>query len=73
MGNITLAIPDTMFEEIKSFSEIKWSEVARTAIAKKLETLRLANKLAEKSKLTQKDIDNFSKMLKQESNKRFLK
>jgi len=71
MGNITLAIPEPMFEDMKTFGEIKWSEVARSAIAKKLETLKLANKLAEKSKLTEKDVAEFSKMIKQESNKRF--
>ena len=32
MGNMTLSIPDDMQKEMKSFSEVKWSEIARRAI-----------------------------------------
>ena len=56
MGNITLSIPEEVHKEMKNFSEVKWSEVARKAIIEKLQTLRLAEKLANKSNLTEKDI-----------------
>ena len=56
MGNITLSIPDKIHKEMKDFSEVKWSEVARKAIVDRLETLRMAEKLAKKSKLTEADI-----------------
>jgi hypothetical protein len=72
MGNITLAIPDNLHDEMRHFSEVRWSEVARKAIAEKIETLRLAEKLAKKSKLTKKDIEQFSKKMKSEATKRFL-
>ena len=72
MGNMTLAIPNEVQDEMKQFSEVRWSEVARKAIIEKIKTLKLAEKLAEKSKLTQKDVDDFSKKIKSLVGKRFL-
>ena len=72
MGNMTLAIPDDVQIEMKHFSEVRWSEVARKAILQKIEALKMAEKLAEKSKLTQKDVDDFNKKIKSLAGKRFL-
>jgi hypothetical protein len=72
MGNITLSIPDDIQEQMRHFSEVKWSEVARKAILQKLETLTLADQLAQKSKLTEKDIADFSKKVKSLASKRFM-
>ena len=72
MGNITLAIPDDVHSDMKQFSEVRWSEVARKAIIQKLETLQLAEKLARKSRLTKEDVEQFSKKIKSSANKRFL-
>ena len=71
MSNITLSIPEDVFKEMKQFSEVKWSEVARKAIIEKLEMLRLSEKLASKSKLTKKDIEEFSKKIKSRATKKF--
>jgi hypothetical protein len=72
MANITLSVPDNIHKKMKHFSEVKWSEVARKAIIKKLEIMVLAEKLAQKSKLTEKDIEQFSKKIKSSASKRFL-
>lgn len=72
MGNITLSLPNEVQKEMKNFSEVKWSEVARKAIIKKLETLNLAQKLANKSKLTKNDIEQFSKKINSLATKRFV-
>ncbi len=72
MGNVTLSIPDEVHKEMKHFSEVRWSEVARKAILNKLETLRLAENLAKKSKLTEKDVREFNKKVKSLATKRFL-
>ena len=72
MGNMTLAIPNEVQDEMKHFSEVRWSEVARKAIVEKIGMLRLAETLAGKSKLTQKDVDEFNKKVKSLSAKRFL-
>ena len=72
MGNITLSVPESVHKEMKHFSEIKWSDVARRAIIERVETLKMAEKLANKSKLTEGDIKNFSKKIKSLATKRFL-
>lgn len=72
MGNITLSIPEEVHKDMKHFSEVRWSEVARKAIIEKIEALRLAESLAKKSKLTEKDVEEFSKKIKSEATKRFL-
>ena len=69
---MTLSMPDDVSREMKEFSEVRWSEVARRAIIEKLETLKLAETLASKSQLTQKDVEEFSKKIKSGAAKRFL-
>ena len=39
MPNITLSIPEDIYKKMKKYSEIKWSEVIRKAIADYLEKL----------------------------------
>jgi len=72
MGNITLSIPEEVHRQMKRFSEVRWSEVARQAIVSKIETLMLADKLAKKSKLTEKDVREFSEKINKAATKRFL-
>jgi hypothetical protein len=73
MTNITLSVPEEIHQSMKHFSEVKWSEVARRAIIEKIETMQFAEKLAQKSKLTQRDVDDFSKKIKSFATKRFHK
>ncbi|HLD33678.1 MAG TPA: hypothetical protein VJB66_03055 [Candidatus Nanoarchaeia archaeon] len=72
MGNITLALPNEVQQEMKHFSEVRWSEVARKAIIERIETLKAVEKIAQKSKLTEKDVLEFSKKIKAAATKRFL-
>ena len=72
MGNITLSIPDDVHKDMKQFSEVRWSEVARKAIIQKLETLHMADRLAKKSKLSEKDVSEFSNIIKSLATKRFM-
>ena len=72
MTNITLSLPDKVYKEMKQFSEVKWSEVARKAILSKLETIKLAERLTNKSELTIKDVEDFSRKIKISATKRFL-
>ncbi len=71
MTNITLSLPEQVHKEMKHFSEVRWSEVARKAIMEKIETLHLAEKLVQKSKLTEQDVAEFSKKLKAAATKSF--
>ena len=61
MGNITLMLSDQLQEQMKKHKEIRWSEVVRKAIQKKIEDLELLDALTAKSKLTQKGALEISK------------
>jgi hypothetical protein len=72
MGNMTLSLPNDVHEEMRKFSDIRWSEVARRAIVEKIATLKLAESIAEKSKLTKKDVKDLSKKINTAATKRFI-
>ena len=61
MGNITMMLSDQLQEQMKKHKEIRWSEVVRKAIKKKIEDLEPLDTLTAKSKLTQKDALEISK------------
>ncbi|MBI3588037.1 hypothetical protein HY095_02490 [Candidatus Micrarchaeota archaeon] len=46
---------DEVYEKMRGFPEIRWSEVARRAISERVETLERIEAIASKSKLTEKD------------------
>lgn len=61
MPNLTLSIPEDLHEKMKHHSEIRWSEVVRKTILEKVELLEAMDKVAKKSKLTQRDVDEIAK------------
>lgn len=64
MTNMTLSIPEELHKKMKQMSEIKWSEIARKAIEERINDLEIMNKIASKSKLTKKDVDEISEKIK---------
>ena len=66
MPNVTLAIPEELHTQMKKHSDIRWSEVVRKSIAAKVEMLDMMDKIAKKSKLTKKDVDEISHKIKKE-------
>lgn len=65
--NITLSLPDGTFQKMRSFTEIRWSEVARKAIEERIgileERIGILEELeaiSAKSRLTEKDVDAVS-------------
>jgi len=67
MTNMTLAIEDDLHDRMKQHSEIRWSEVVRKSIWQKVELLEALDKIASKSKLTQKDVDEISRKIKMDT------
>lgn len=63
MGNITLSLPEELQEKMKKHSEIRWSEVIRKTIQKRIEDLELLDSLTAKSKLTKEDALEISKKI----------
>lgn len=39
MGNVTLYIPDDLHEKMKAFKELKWTQIIREMIERKLKEL----------------------------------
>ena len=56
MPNLTLSIPVELYESMKKHPEIRWSEVARKAIAKRLGDLEALDAMLSKSTLTEQDV-----------------
>jgi len=73
MANMTLAINDKVHRRMQHFSEIRWSEVARKAIEKKIHDLELLEKLTSKSTLTEEDVDELSTIINSNVAKKLLK
>ena len=71
MVNMTLSIPDELHKKMQKFSELRWSEIARRAIQQRVDDLEAMEKIASKSKLTQKDVEEISKKIKSSAAKRF--
>ncbi len=55
MVNVTLAVSEELHNVMKSHPEIKWSEVARQAMWEYAKKLELLDKIAKKSRLTEKE------------------
>ena len=65
MTNLTLSVPDDLYKEMKKHPEIRWSEVARQALVKKLDDLRRLDALLSGSKLTDEVVDDIAKSVKE--------
>ena len=72
MVNMTLALPEELHNKMRQFSDVRWTEVARKAIETKVRDLEVIEKLVSKSKLTQKDVEEFSKKIKASATKKFM-
>jgi len=65
MANLTLSVPDDLYEEMKRHPEIRWSEVARQALARKLEDLRRLDTLLRESDLRDGDVQELGRKVKE--------
>lgn len=61
MPNMTLALDEATIREVRLHPEIRWSEIAREAIKRKLQELHVLDAAFANSKLTKADIDRLAK------------
>lgn len=61
MPNMTLSVTEETRKKMKMHPEIRWSNAIRTIIEKKLRDFQQTEKLAQKSTLTEKDLELLSK------------
>ena len=71
MVSMTLSIGDDIKRRMKKHPQIKWSEVARSAIKQQLDDIEEAEKIASKSKLSEKDVKEMAGRIDKEMIKHF--
>lgn len=64
MPNMTLSLPDDIHKMMKKHTQIRWSEVARRAIIEEVRKLAIMEKIASKSTLTNKDVEEIDRKVK---------
>lgn len=71
MVSITLSIPLDLKKKMGEHREIRWSEVVRAILQQQIDELEEADRLASKSKLTEKDVKEISSMIEAGAAKRW--
>ena len=61
---MTLSLPDEVYRFVKEHREIRWSEVARRAIAEYAKKLALLDALTAESELTEEDVMKLDERIK---------
>ncbi len=64
MPNMTLSVDQELYDTMKSYPEIKWSAIARKAMKEYAHRLKILDRTASKSKLTEEDVEEIDKILK---------
>ncbi len=70
MSNLTLAIPKDLKAKMDQFPEINWSEVARQAIAGKMQLLEQMQRLLSNSSLVREDTVRYGREIKRRVSKK---
>lgn len=73
MVNMTLSIPEDLYKEMMSHSELKWSDVARQAFEKKVRELHWMDEVLKNSQVTEEDAERLGHDVKAKMRKRFSK
>lgn len=73
MPNMTLSLDDKTAKEVRSHPEIRWSEVAREAIKRKIQELHALDAAFSNSKLTRADVQRLSRKANENILKRFVR
>jgi len=64
MPNVTLSVPNEVHKAMKQHREIRWSEIAKKAIAAEIAKLALVERITAKSRLTMKDVMEVDEKIK---------
>jgi len=71
MVNVTFAVPEELHKIMRQHPEIKWSEIARRALWDYASKLELMNRITSKSMLTERDVQELDKIIKERVSKRY--
>lgn len=70
MPNMTFSVPEELHREMRAHREIKWAEVARSAIRVQLRRLDVYDRLLAGSKLTERDAVRLGREIRRAAAKR---
>ena len=73
MANMTLSIPDELLARMRKFEEVKWSAIARRTFEERLREFEAIERIAAKSKASEKDVEEIANMVKTSLAKRLNK
>jgi len=73
MPNITLSVSEELRRKMKQHPDVRWSNAIRVMIERKLRDFEEAERLASKSKLTEKDVEWFTQQAAKDAAKRVRK
>jgi len=73
MPNITLSVPQDIYDIVKSHREIRWSEIARRAIVNYAKKLSLLDAILSDSELTEEDVEKLDEKIKGDIQKYYMK
>ena len=69
--NITLALPKELHRKMRAHPEIKWSEVVRRVLARRIQDLERMDALAKRSTLRIEDIGELDHLIKEGLRRRY--
>ena len=71
MVSMTLSIPDELREKMSEHPEIKWSDVVRAILEQQIKEIEEAERIASKSRLTEKDVIELASSVEKQAAKRW--
>lgn len=69
--NITLSVSEELHRKMRSFPEVRWSEVVRRLIAQRIRDLERMDAIARSSRLLPEDIDALDHLVKEGLHRRY--
>ena len=71
MVSLTLSVPVDLRKRMQRHSQIKWSAVVRSVLEQQMDDIEEAERIASKSKLTQKDVEELAAKVDEGMTKRW--
>lgn len=70
MPNMTFSVPEELHKEIRRHKDVKWSEIARRALAREVNRLHVYDRLLAESQLTEVDAIEIGRSIRRRQSSR---
>jgi hypothetical protein len=67
MPNMTFAVPPELHKEMRRHKDVRWSEIARRALAREVSRLHIYDRLLEDSKFSEEDAVELGRSIRRRS------